>query len=219
MTLPEVMLDQAREVPAWVLPNRLINKDVRFLTRERQTHLFIYHGVATNAKRLAADPNLGLVLLHYPVPHTPGIYDRHRDEFSIAPGVNYLDNLRLADRVLGKLHDAMDQAGLWDKTIVLVTSDHRWRTEIFKTLPHWTPEEAALAASLSIPDHRVPYLLKLASQKQAHPYDQPFNTVITHDLLLALLRGELASVDSVVAWLAQHRSNQREFIRDDPAHM
>jgi hypothetical protein len=220
MTLPEAMLDQAKEVLPAVLPNRLIDKNARTIRiHERQTHLLVYHSVMTNAKKLAVDRNLGIVLLHYPVPHTSGIYDRRRDEFSIEPGGNYLDNLRLADRALGELRHAMEQVGLWDKTTVLVTSDHRWRPEIWKKRSDWTPEEAALEANLSTPDHRVPYLLKLAGQKQAHPYDQPFNTVLTHDLLLALLRGELASTDSVVEWLDQHRSNQRESVKDDQAHM
>jgi hypothetical protein len=215
MTLLEAMLNQAREVPSWVLPNRVINKRVRFFRREKQTHLLVYNGVMTNGKKLAVDRNLGLVLLHYPVPHPPGVYDRRRDEFSIEPGGNYLDNLRLADRTLRELRHAMEQAGLWDQTIVLVTSDHWWRPEWWKKIGHWSPEEAALAASLPTPDHRVPYLLKLAKQTQAHRYDQPFNTVVTHDLLLALLRGELASADSVVEWLDQHRSNERESIKDD----
>jgi len=215
MTLPEAMLDQAREVLPGVLPNLLINKKARRLRiYEKQTQLLAYRSIMTNAKTLAVDRTLGLVLLHYPVPHPPGIYDRRRDEFSIEPGVNYLDNLQLADRTMGELRQAMEEAGLWDKTIVLVTADHGWRPEIWKTREDWTPEEAALMASVPTPDHRVPYLLKLAGQNHAHPYHQPFNTVVTHDLLLALLRGELASVDSVAEWLDQHRSNNESPQKD-----
>jgi hypothetical protein len=89
MTLPEAMLDQAREVLPGVLPNRQINKNARTLRRDKQTHLLVYLSVMTHAKKLAVDPNLGLALLHYPVPHTPGTYDRRRDEFSLEPGGNY----------------------------------------------------------------------------------------------------------------------------------
>lgn len=208
MSLFEAMLDQAKEVLPAVLPNRLIDKNARNLKiYERQTHLFVYQGVRAEAKKLAVNRSLGLVLLHYPVPHTSGVYNRRKDGFSIEPGANYLDNLRLADRTLGELRHAMEQAGLWEETIVLVTSDHRWRTEIWDKRLDWTPEEAALAARLTTTDHRVPYLLKLAGQKQVHPYYLEFNTVVTHDLLLAILRGELASTDSVVKWLDQHRSS------------
>ena len=207
MTLPEAMLDEAKEVLPANLPNWVIDKNARRLRiYQRQTHLLVYQGVVADATTLAVDRNLGLVLLHYPVPHTPGIYDRRRDELSIEPGGNYLDNLRLADRTMSKLRATMEQAGLWEQTIVLVTSDHRWHTEYWEKRLDWTPEEAALAASFSTSDRRVPYVLKLADQKRAYAYDQPFNTVITRDLLLALLRGELASTDSVVDWLNQHRS-------------
>jgi hypothetical protein len=211
MTLTETMLDQTQEVLPAILPNRLINKNDRFLRiHEKQTHLLVYLSVMGDAKKLAVDPNLGLVLLHYPVPHTPGIYDRRRDKFSIEPGRNYLDNLRLADRTMGELRHAMEQAGLWDRSTVIVTSDHRWRPWMWKTLTDWTPEEQTLAARLATPDQRVPFLLKLAGQNHAYPYHQPFNTVVMHDLLLELLRGELAGVDGVVKWLDEHRSNPRK---------
>ena len=49
-------------------------------------------------------------------------------------------------------------------------------------------------------------MLKVADQKEPIVYDPAFNTVIVHDLLLALSRGEVSVVDSAVSWLDQHRS-------------
>jgi hypothetical protein len=37
-------------------------------------------------------------------------------------------------------------------------------------------------------------------------YDAPFNTVVTHDLLLALMRREVSTPVEVVSWLDRHRS-------------
>jgi hypothetical protein len=34
----------------------------------------------------------------------------------------------------------------------------------------------------------------------------PFNTVLTHDLLLAILRGEVSDTKGAAAWLDRHRS-------------
>jgi multisubunit Na+/H+ antiporter MnhG subunit len=207
MTVADAILDQALGVLPKTAPllRSLVDTSKQYLKDAKRRHLHRFRSVMTHAKQFTVDPSLGLVLIHYPIPHPPGIYDRHGDELSVEPGGNYLDNCRLADRALGELRQAMEEAGLWDKTVVLVTSDHHWRPEVWKT-GFWTAEEEALAASLQTADHRVPYLLKLAGQTQAHRYDETFNTVITHDLLLALLRGKVASADSVVMWLDQHRS-------------
>jgi hypothetical protein len=53
----------------------------------------------------------------------------------------------------------------------------------------------------------------LAGQRQSATYDAPFNTVLTQDLLLAILRGDLTDHASVSAWLDLHRS-----IADSPCN-
>ena len=56
------------------------------------------------------------------------------------------------------------------------------------------------------PDPEVPFILKLSGQEDGVRYEPSFNTVLTHDLVLALLRREVSSPASVVAWLDLHRS-------------
>jgi hypothetical protein len=67
-------------------------------------------------------------------------------------------------------------------------------------------------------DHRVPFLLKLPGQKDGVVYDRPFNTVLSHDLLLAVLRGALRDPAAVAAWLDAHDSsvNRRYNFKDMP---
>jgi len=55
----------------------------------------------------------------------------------------------------------MEEAGLWNETVVLVTSDHHWRPEEWRRRMNWTTEEAALAPKLQTVDNRVLYFLKL----------------------------------------------------------
>jgi hypothetical protein len=55
-------------------------------------------------------------------------------------------------------------------------------------------------------DHRVPFIVKLAGRREPVTYSESFNTVVTHDLILALLRGEVSGSDSVVTWLNNHRA-------------
>jgi arylsulfatase A-like enzyme len=111
------------------------------------------------------------------------------------------------DRTFGDLRRAVEQAGLWDDTVVLVSSDHWWRTDIWPKDQSWTEEEQAIVSNSA--DHRVPFILKLKRQKEKVIYNTSFNTVLSQDLLLAALRGELSAPEDVTAWLDQHRSMEK----------
>ncbi len=154
-----------------------------------------YLAIRARAKQVASDSGLGLVLVHYPVPHAPHAYDRSTGQFTLrnSPIHGYLDSLELADHTLGELRRTMESARLWDSTTLLVTSDHPYR------------EAVALDGKM---DGRIPFLLKLAGQKNGIIYDPPFNAVLTQDLLLAILHGELSSREAVVAWLNKHATPQ-----------
>jgi hypothetical protein len=59
----------------------------------------------------------------------------------------------------------------------------------------------------------VPFILKLAGQREAARYEPAFNTVVVHDLILAILGGEVLSPADAVAWLDQSL-DRREPLRD-----
>ena len=151
-----------------------------------------------------------MVVIHLPIPHPIGIYDRSAQAFSLHARSGYLDNLALADRTLGELRRAMEQVGLWDNTTVLVTSDHWLRLErVWRDHRLWKPP-VTVGGSDGLPrgdkDHRVPFILKLASQRTALGYEPPFNSVLSRDLSLAILRGEVSGPEGVAEWLDRHRT-------------
>ena len=96
---------------------------------------------------------------------------------------------------------AMERAGVWDRTSVLISSDHGLRNEAD---PDGTREAQVTGGGGPLPS--VPFLLKLAGQDHALQYGPAFNTVLTHDLILSLLRGELTSPESVRRWLDANRA-------------
>jgi hypothetical protein len=174
----------------------------------REMQIGEYRRIHERALAAAADPALGLALLHWPVPHPLGIYSRERRELTAADGVNYLDNLALVDRTVGELREALERAGLWDRTILLLTSDHPLRTHIAVQLPTWTEEESRATGDRDSP--LVPFVLKLAGQNSGLAYEAPFSSLLAHDLMLALLRGEVATAEQAAAWLDQHRQRSPE---------
>jgi hypothetical protein len=50
-------------------------------------------------------------------------------------------------------------------------------------------------------DARVPFLVKLAGQKQEILFRPPLPARLAHDLTLSLLRGEVAGPEEVRPWL------------------
>ena len=149
---------------------------------DRGRHIADHVGLLAEARAAVADTSLGLVFVHLAVPHYPPIYDREDDELTaLNYHINgYYDNLVLADRTLGVLRRALEEADLWDRSTVVLTSDHSRRE--------------------GERDWRVPFVVKLAGQRAGGlSYRAPFNTVALHDLTLALLRGEVSG--GVARWL------------------
>ena len=139
------------------------------------------------------------------------INSRVKDALEVDGESSYIDNLRLVDRTMAELRRAMEATGTWDRTTVLVTSDHWWRHELWRQAGELAREEVPFASKV---DHRVPFILKLAGQREAVTYEPAFNTVAIHDLILAILGGEVHDAADAIAWLDQHRS-----IGESPYHM
>ena len=160
----------------------------------RSNFVELYRSSLEKSRPLATDPRYGLVLLHLFPPHAPTIYRRDTGQlilYGTRQATGYLDNLALADRTLGELRRAMESAGVWTNTWVLISADHWWR-------------EARLLDEKM--DHRIPFILKPAGASAGQVYPSPFCTIITHDLLLAILRGDIRDVQELPSWMDQHKT-------------
>jgi hypothetical protein len=163
-----------------------------------------YRQLVVRAQAYSANPDYGLVFLHLNIPHPYGIYDVATHRLSAKPGSTYLDNLQLADLALGDIRRSMEAAGVWSSTTVMVSSDHWWRTEAWSRDPHWTSAENAVAPT--VPDHRVPFMVKLAGQEQGASYDSAFNTVVTRALVKAIFNGSIQTTSDLTAWMDRNRT-------------
>jgi hypothetical protein len=175
----------------------------------RKYDLENYQNIHREAMALVRDPDLQLILVHYPIPHPPGIYDRSKHDYSSESSSCYLDNLELADRSLSELRQEMEKAALWESTTVLISSDHRLRADrIWQHHLIWQAPFSKVDPIVfnSVRDERVPFILKLPGERAGLNYEPPFNTVLSHDLILAILSGELSNDSDVAKWLDQHRS-------------
>jgi arylsulfatase A-like enzyme len=136
-------------------------------------------------QKIAADPYFDLIYMHASVPHGPYIWDVKGQRFMLFDMMSkkgYRGNLVLADRLLGAVRTSMELAGLWDNTVVLVTSDHGLRGN----------------------GGKIPFLLKMRGQKTSFEYARPFSPMrVTKDLLLEILKQGLVTPQSVAEWIDQ----------------
>jgi hypothetical protein len=162
---------------------------------ERRDKLPRFAFLSDRAREIVSDPSIGLALIHLPIPHPPGIYDRERGTFTTEKR-SYLDNVALVDRELGVLRRAMEEAGLWDRTAVLVSADHGWRTYLWRGTAVWTAEDEAASHQDTA---GIPFLLKLPNQTSGVVYGKRFNTVITRRLITGILNGQVTDTAALPA--------------------
>ena len=90
--------------------------------------------------------------------------------------------------MLAQLRRGLERARLGDRTWLVVTSDRWWRAS-----QHYDGHV----------DHRVPFLVRPPDGGRATHVDMPFNTLGTHDLVLAILRGSVSDTADAAAWIAR----------------
>jgi hypothetical protein len=157
----------------------------------RRKYIEAYQRVLDATEDLLTNRSLDLVVVHMPIPHTPYIYDRSIHQLTTDENGNYLDNLALADRTLGILRRKMEDAGTWKTTNIVITADHGFR---IAGPAEWKHNPTPL---------HVPFILKMSGASQHLEDDHRFSTILTHDLLLALLKRDVKTLDEAKALLDQ----------------
>jgi Sulfatase len=168
----------------------------------REQAILEYRGVHEAAVGELRQRDLDIVFVHWPAPHLLVYFDRRTGDFSTGDGPNYFDALALVDRTVGDIRAVLEQDGAWEETALLVSSDHPFRTDLVRSPGPWSEEEQRAMPSGECA--YVPFLLKMPGQRQAVRYDRDFNTVVSGNLLLAVLRGEVKTAEDATRWLTVH---------------
>jgi Sulfatase len=168
-------------------------------------HISDYVALEEAADRVLDDRSSEFSLIHLPVPHPNGIYDRAKDRFATKHS-DYLDNLALADKLLGHIRLRLEQSGQWNGSTIVLMGDHSWRTKLlWRDTTEWTDEEQRASHGGQFDDRPV-YMVKLADQQVGARFDEPFAAVNTRRLLDGLLSQKIRTADDLSAW-AKHAAN------------
>jgi Type I phosphodiesterase / nucleotide pyrophosphatase len=165
-----------------------------------QAHRVDYTGVMAQAESLIEDTRIRFVFIHLPVPHPPGIYDRAHH--AIRDHGTYLDNLVLADESLARLRSVIQSTPAAANTTLIVSSDHSWRTFLWKHSEDWSAEGAH--ASRGEFDPR-PVLIVSLPEGDAHVVAEPAGALAVHSILDSLMRDQMrttADIEELVGKLS-----------------
>jgi hypothetical protein len=173
--------------------------------RWASVHIQDYQLLNDASNKLLSDPSAGFVLLHLPIPHPRGIYNRRTGKFSTST-TSYIDNLALADKCLAGMRAALEQNGQWDSSTVLIMGDHSWRAMSWRDPKYahtyaWTAEDEA-ASHGGLFDIRPVYIVKLPGQTIEAHVDSAYSTINTRKLFNALFSHKINSVSDLTAWAA-----------------
>jgi Sulfatase len=170
-----------------------------------QQHISDYVALKDAADRILDDQSTGFALLHMPVPHPGGIYDRTTDTFALRNS-SYVDNLALADKLLGHIRSRLEKSGQWDASTIIVMGDHSWRTKTtWKDSPEWTKEDEIASRGGEFDDRPV-YIVKLPEQHTGARIDMPFAALNTRLLLDAFLSQKIRSKEDLATWVRQAKN-------------
>jgi hypothetical protein len=154
-----------------------------------------YEDAMTQSLDLLRDPRIRFAFLHLPVPHPPGMYDRVRQ--TMRQSGSYLDNLALADRSLGTLWNCIQSTPGAKNTILIVSSDHSWRTFLWKPMGVWSPEDERASGGRF--DPRPVLIVHLPGSTTAQTIARPTSELFVHTMLEAMLRNQVHSDADIAA--------------------
>lgn len=142
----------------------------------------LYRRTLARALQAVQSWEYDLVVIHWPIPHAPAIFDLAKGDVpdTPPPGRSNLDNLALVDRTLAGLRATMEANGSWDATLVVVTSDH-WQRKAADPGLTPAPEQPGVAQSR----HRIPLLVKFPGQHLGLERTLPLNGIAVFDLIQA----------------------------------
>jgi len=183
---------------AKMLPNRA-NDWIDTIGTDDKLHVAqTYLDLSGQADKLLSDSSANFVMVHIPIPHPMGIYNRVTGQFS-AESTSYIDNLALSDLYLAHLRSELEARGEWDSTTLVLMGDHGWRTHIWKDQSWDETDEAASHGGKF--DSRPGYIVKLPNQKTGMRINEPFHALETRALLDALMNGQIKTETDLEAWV------------------
>jgi|GEM_PF-6163227 len=154
--------------------------------------------------RFAQDPNINFCFAHLQGAHHPSCYDRKKEDFKLfQKHFSYFDSLALIDKTIGYLKQKLQEAGLWDDTTIILTSDHWWR--IYAAKAQQIPLLDSEWAYREEIDHRVPFIIKLAGEDRRFEFEEECSNSILRKLVNAFFDGQIVNNEELALFFSSQK--------------
>jgi hypothetical protein len=152
-------------------------------------HRYLTHvDLQQHTSQLLHSDQADFIFLHIPVPHSPNIWSRIRNDYTQQCDSSYLDSLALADRILGGILATLEASPRWNQTTLIVQGDHSWRIDAWNWLPAWTEEDDA--ASRGVFDQRPAMIIHQPGQTQPQTVSTPWPIIQIHSVVEQTLHNQ-----------------------------
>lgn len=206
--IPETSFIDKFIVFSQLLFHKIISKGIPFVSSSgflgetvlRNEFIKCYKHIKNHALKFGCDPTFDFIFVHWPIPHHPGIYQSSSKQFVPSYPANYLDNLSLVDDAIGEVRLQMEKTELWDRTTIIITSDH-WLRKINLDTSNCQTLDPSQQTLIRQPDCRVPLLIKMAYANEPTVYNGKFRMFHIHDLVEALLERKVQTTEELLQWL------------------
>lgn len=159
---------------------------------KREFHNQTLEACVQNTMQVVASEKYSLCFIHLPIPHLPSTQPWRYNEPQ-GTVVNYFRNLIVADQVLGEVLSKLKGSSGFNKTTVIVSSDHHWRSS-----QQYDGKT----------DLRVPLIIRFPDQNYRVDIDRKFDTVETRYLIKDIIRAtNLTDVEYGKKIIKKHLSN------------
>lgn len=159
--IPDVLRAIARQVP-------VLGSFVTGLPTTRRGGKARYFERLEQVKSISVAENITFAFIHWILPHPPIFWDRHKNEFT-EPTLDrskYINNLELVDRAIGAIRTEMERRDMWDRTTLILTTDHDIDED---------------------EDIRIPFIVKFPGKTSPVEHRRPFFSTRVYGVLSAIM--------------------------------
>ena len=131
---------------------------------------------------------------HYPIPHPPfiGFVSETKDRNqNISDVEKYHGNIKLTDKILGELMANLKKQGLWEKSLIIITSDHAWKEDPFYDQLEEGNQKGALR-------RHVPLFVKFPYQSKRRDVYSTMPLTRVKEFLRDVLKGQPYREDKLI---------------------
>lgn len=141
-----------------------------------------------------------LIVVHWSIPHGPAIFDNIQNKTSETPLLDRsnLDNLPLVDITISKIQKTLESEGLWNDSLLIVTSDH-WQ----RKASDLSAKKNNVNPSIPHATKRVPLIIKFPGQRVGNVRTKPINTASIFEIICAHFSERPLTEHSFIEWSPQ----------------